>query len=170
MKKYILLTAIAFNFSLHIHAQDPSVQNQPIFYLDSIRTDFNSLNKYIPDDIALMSIYKDSSAVKIAGDEAKNGLVFAITKKYAREKYWSLFCSLSPEYLKAVPNTGWDKNVVYFLNYKVIDKNIEGTLYSIHRDSIIEIKVISKKQIKRVYNIQNKTAGIIITTNKTDNK
>jgi len=170
MKKYILLTAIAFNFSLHIHSQNPSVQNQPIFYLDSIRTDFNSLNKYIPDDIAFMSIYKDSSAVKIAGDEAKNGLVFAITKKYAREKYWNLFCSLSPEYIKAVPSVDWDKNVVYFLNDKVIENNVEGTLYNIDRDNIIEIKVISKKQIKRAFNIQNKTAGIMITTKKTDNK
>jgi len=158
------------NFSLHIHAQNTSAQNQPIFYLDSIRTDINYFHNYKPEDIATMSIYKDSSAVKIAGDEAKNGLIFAITKKYAREKYWSFFCSMSPEYSKAVPSVDSDKNVVYFLNDKVIEKNIEGTLYNINRDNLIKIYVINKKRLKKVYNIQNKTFGIMITTKKDHNK
>ena len=170
MKKIILLTAIALNFSLHIQGQNPSAQNQPIFYLDSIRTDINYFNKCNPDDIATMSIYKDSSAVKIAGDDAKNGLVFAITKKYAREKYWSFFCSMSTEYSKAVPSVDSDINVIYFLNGKPIEKNTEGTLYNINRDNLIGIKVINKKQLKKAYNIQDKTFGIMITTKKDRNK
>jgi hypothetical protein len=48
----------------------------PIFFMDSVRVSKNDLLKYQANDIAAITIYKDSNAIKFAGPEAVGGAVY----------------------------------------------------------------------------------------------
>lgn len=140
--------------------------NEPLYFLDSIQVNRGVLNLYEPTEIAAVTVYKDTSAIKIAGEKGKNGVIYITTKVYARDKYWTYFKSKSADYAKAVPSIKKEENVVYILNDKVLVKDFEGDLYFIDNNNFIDLKVIDKKQLQEVYNIKDKKWGIIIKTTK----
>jgi hypothetical protein len=144
--------------------QEPA--NEPIFYLDSIQVNKRVLNLYGPTEIAAVVVYKDTSAIRIAGEKGKNGVIYITTKAHARDKYWTYFKLKSLDYLNAVPSIKKEENVVYILNGKVLTKDFEGDLYFIDNSNFIDLKVIDKNQLQKEYNIKNKKFGIIIKTSK----
>jgi hypothetical protein len=138
---------------------------EPVYFIDSIRTNLAFLEEaYKPSDFAFVTVYKDSNAIKIGGKEAKNGVIYVITKSFARQSYWAYFKSKSPEYLKNVPDLKSEKDVIYILNGKTLTENYEGDLYNINDTNFIELNFIDKKQLKGNYNISNKKFGILIKT------
>lgn len=140
--------------------------NEPLYFLDSIQVNRGVLNLYEPTEIAAVTVYKDTSAIMIAGEKGKNGVIYITTKVYASDKYWTYFKSKSADYAKAVPSIKKEDNVVYILNDKVLVKNFEGDLYFIDNTNFIDLKVIDKKQLQEVYDIKDKKWGIIIKTTK----
>lgn len=69
-----------------------------VFFIDGIKvlsTEVQDLNN---GDIATVSVYKDSNALRIAGPDAKNGVIYIETKQFVRNKYWNFFGSKSPAY------------------------------------------------------------------------
>ncbi|MEO8403730.1 MAG: hypothetical protein ABI480_04025 [Chitinophagaceae bacterium] len=87
--KAILLTITAFFCVAILHAQNPASRTvrlmnpdmQPLFILnDSIisNSDLQSLN---PDKIASIDVLKDSSAIAVYGERARNGVVIIHTKR-----------------------------------------------------------------------------------------
>ena len=54
--------------------------NEPLFYLDSINVNSGVLNLYKPTDIAAVTVYKDSNAIKIAVEMGKFVVIYITTK------------------------------------------------------------------------------------------
>jgi hypothetical protein len=140
--------------------------DEPLYFLDNIQVNRGVLSLYDPKEIAAVTVYKDSSAFKIAGEKGKNGVIYITTKAYARDKYWNYFKSKSSDYIKAVPSIKREGNVVYVLNDKVLVKDFEGDLYFIDNTNFIDLKVIDKKHLQQEYSIKDRKWGIIIKTNK----
>ena len=139
---------------------------QPIFILDSVRTNRNALDQIQPTDILSISVYKDEHAIKLIGPDGANGVVYIETKKFARTKYWKLLTNNSAEYLQAVPSAESDSNVAYILNGTVLTKDVESQLSSVTVESLISLRVINKETLSRQYGITNKSTGVVITTKK----
>jgi hypothetical protein len=139
--------------------------DEPMYFIDSIRTNKAFLEEaYKPSEIAFVSVYKDGKAIKIAGQEAKNGVIYITTKSFARQRYWSYFKSKSPEYLQNVPDLEAEKEVTYILNGKVLSENYESDLFNVNDSNFIELSLIDKKMLKSKYNISNKKLGFLIKT------
>ena len=164
MKHYLVSLVLLFSIYNFADAQTDSVTNEPVFFLDSVRVRSDILYTYDPNDLAAISVFKDSTAIKILGNEGKNGVIYITTKKYAKEKYWKYFNSKSPEYSKAVPSIDNESNVVYILNQEVLTGDFIGTLFYIDNDSFIDLKVLTKKQLKKEFRIKDKDWGILIRT------
>jgi hypothetical protein len=138
--------------------------NDPVFFLDSVRVNRGVLQNYEPSEIAAVTVLKDSSAIKIMGPKAKNGLIYIETKKFAKEKYWNYFKSKSEEYAKLVPSVEGDGNIQYILNKRILTENFEGDLASIDDKVFKEIQIISKQQLVKDYGVTGKDFGVLITS------
>lgn len=139
-------------------------ENEPMLFLDSIRINKGVLNSYEPNEIALVSFYKDTNAIRIAGKDAKNGVMYITTKSSARNSYWNYFKLKSPDYQKLVPDMKTEAKVVYILNNKVLKSNFEGDLFNINNSNFIELSVIDNDKLKKDFYIKNKSIGVIIKT------
>ncbi len=139
--------------------------DEPMYFLDSIRVNKGVLQNYQPSEIALVTVYKDSSAIKLVGKEAKNGLIYITTKEFARDHYRNYFKSKSAEYATAVANEKNEKKAVYILNGKVLASNIESDLFNINESNFISLIIIDKDKLKKYYHVSGKTFGVVIKTN-----
>lgn len=139
--------------------------NEPMFFVDSIRVNQSALETiYQPKEFAFVSVYKDSGAIRIAGQEAKNGAIYITTKSFARDHYWNYLRGKSKEYQKSIPDIETESQVAYILNEKVLESNFEKDLFDINDNSFLELKVITKAQLKKNYHISGKSIGVIIRT------
>ena len=146
------------------------LMNDPVFFIDSVNVTRIELQQYKPADIAFVTVYKDTNAIKLVGEQGKFGAVYIETKKFARNRYWRFLSGKSASYLKTVPTPQSDSMVVYILNAKVLKKNLETDLAGIDDRSFIELTIIDKDQLKRDYNIQDKTFGVVIKIKAKDKK
>jgi hypothetical protein len=143
-------------------------KNDPIFFIDSIRVNKNVLQNYKPEEIATVTVFKDTSAIKIMGPTAKNGLIYIETKEFARNKYWNYFKSKSPDYAKIILSPKEDSTIQYILNKRVLKENFEGDLSSLNNKTFKGLTILKKTQLINGYDIHDKEIGIIITTNTFD--
>lgn len=145
------------NFSLF-------ASDEPMYFLDSIRVNQGVLKNYQPSEIAMVTVYKDSNAIKLGGAEAKNGLIYITTKEYARDHYRDYFKSKSAEYATAAADDKKEEKAVYILNGKVLSSNFESDLFTIDDTNFVSLKVIDKDNLKKDYHVSGKTFGVVITT------
>jgi hypothetical protein len=138
--------------------------NDPVFFIDSVNVTRIELQNYKPDEIAVVSVYKDTSALKLVGEQGKYGAIYIETKKFARNKYWTFFKSRSAEYLQFIPTPGHDSLAAYILNGKVLKANYEGDLSGIDDNTFIDLVIIDKQKLKKDYNISGKAFGVVIRT------
>jgi hypothetical protein len=128
------------------------------------------MQEYQPTDIAVVTVYKDTNAVKLVGEQGRFGAVYVETKKFARNRYWNYFKTKSADYLKVVPTPQSDSSVIYILNDKVLKSNYEGDLSGIDDKNFIELNIIDKQKIIKDYNISDKLFGVIVRTKPKDKK
>ena len=165
MKQILIIT---FSFlTISAFGQKPKrvikkLGNEPVFFIDSINVDRSELDKYKPTEIASVSVYKDSNAIKLVGPDGKDGVVYIETNVFAKNKYWNYFRSKSNEYARIVVTPDADTAVQYILNKRVLTSNFEGDLSLIDDKIFKELVVIDKETLQKEYNITNKSAGIII--------
>lgn len=138
--------------------------NDPVFFIDSVNVTRIEMQEYQPTDIAVVTVYKDTNAIKLVGEQGRFGAVYIETKKFARNKYWNYFKSKSTDYLKIVPTPQSDSSVIYILNGKVLKTNFEGDLSGIDDKNFIEVSIIHKEKLIKNYNISDKSFGVIIRT------
>lgn len=138
--------------------------DEPMYFLDSIRINKGVLQNYQPSEIALVTVYKDSNAIRIAGAEAKNGLIYIITKSFARDYYRSYFKSKSAEYDKATSDEKQEKIAAYILNGKILTSNIESELFNINDNNFVDLTIIDKNALKKNYHVSGKSFGVVIKT------
>ncbi|MDB5285799.1 MAG: hypothetical protein JWR05_748 [Mucilaginibacter sp.] len=140
------------------------VNTDPVYIIDSVRVYKSDLMKYDPNQIASLTVYKDTNAVKKFGDEARNGLIYIESKGFAKNRYWKYFKLKSSEYAKIVSSSANDLNIQYILNKRILKENFEGDLASIN-DSIFKgLQIISKEQLVKDYKISDKDYGVIISS------
>lgn len=172
MKSIIIFTFLVA--TLPTFGQSPKktikkLGEEPVFFIDSMNVDKSELMKYQPEQIAQVSVYKDSNAIKLVGPEGKDGVVYIETKIFAKNKYWNYFKMKSADYAKIVLTPQADSAVQYILNGRILTKNFEEDLSLIGDDILKEIKVIDKKILQKEYNITDKSYGILIKSEKPDN-
>ncbi|NNV54088.1 hypothetical protein [Limnovirga soli] len=138
--------------------------DEPVYFLDSIRVNQGVLKYYKPSEIALVSVYKDSTAIKLGGEQAKNGLIYITTKAFARDHYRDYFKSKSTDYTKAAANDAEEEKAIYILNGKVLTTNIESDLFYINDSNFVQLIIIDKGTLKKNYHVSTKSFGVIITT------
>jgi hypothetical protein len=139
--------------------------NEPVMFVDSVNVTSIELQKYQPTEIATVTIYKDSNAIRLVGPQGKDGVAYIETKNFARNKYWNFLKSKSQAYLKVVPEPQENSLVIYILNDKILRANFEGDLSVINDETFIDLKIIGKEQLFKEYNIDDKSYGILIRTN-----
>ena len=143
--------------------------NDPVFFIDSVRVNKGVLQNYKPSEIAMVTVYKDSSAVKRMGPSAKNGLIYIETKKFAKYRYWSYFKSKSEQYNKLFPLVDSDSNVQYILNDKVLEQNYEGDLAAIDDRIFKSLQIITKQQLIKDYGVIDKEFGVVVKSDSPSN-
>ena len=139
--------------------------NDPVFFIDSINITRLEMQAVLPADIATVTIYKDTNAIKLVGEQGKYGVVYIETKKFATNNY---FKSKSAEYLKIVQTPGSDSAIVYIVNGKVLKTNFEGDLSVIDDHNFVSLLIVNKQHLVDNYKILNKTYGVIIVTKPTN--
>ncbi len=143
----------------------------PLFFVDSIRVQKETLDQIYPNDVAMIEVLKDSNAVRVAGPEGINGVVYITTKKSARSRYWNFFSSRSAAYAQAVPTPEADTAFVYVLNEKVLTGNdIEYNLAGVNAGVFIDLQVISAETLNRQYGLEGTRRGVVIKTKVTGKK
>jgi hypothetical protein len=121
-----------------------------------------------PNDIAAVVVYKDTTAIKILGNDGKNGVIYITTIEHARKKYIDYFRSKSTEYSDIVHTIDDELNVVYILNNNILGKVNAGDLYLIDDTNYVDLKIINEEELQKEYNILDKKFGIIIKTKQKD--
>lgn len=139
--------------------------DDPVFFIDSINVTRIELQNYQPTEIAVVTVYKDTNAIRLVGPQGKDGAVYIETKRFAKNRYWNFFKGKSSEYLKVVSAPERDSSVVYILNGKVQRENFEGDLSVIGENNFIDLKVIDKAELMNTFGIKDKLFGILIKAN-----
>ena len=143
--------------------------DDPVFFIDSTNVDKSEMMNYQPEQIAKVSVYKDSNAIKLVGPEGKDGVVYIETKVFARKRYWNYFRTKSAEYSNIVLTPESDSSIQYILNGRILTTNFEGDLSLINDDIFKDLKVIDKNTLQKDFGIVDKSYGVIINSDKPDN-
>jgi hypothetical protein len=153
-------------YSVQKDNENPIVlsKTDPVFFIDSVRVNKWALNAFNADDIASVTVYKDTNAIKLFGPEAKYGLIFIESKMFAKQRYWKYFNAKSAEYSKVVLIPGAEFDVQYILNNRILKNNFEGDLAAIDDKIFKSIRIIDQKELKKEFGITDKAYGVIITS------
>ncbi|MFT3904184.1 MAG: hypothetical protein QM727_13495 [Niabella sp.] len=138
------------------------LSKDPIFFIDSVNVTIIELQQYQPTEIAVVTVYKDTNAIKLVGEQGQYGAIYVETKKFAKKRYWNYFKTKSSEYLRMVPTPESDSSAAYILNGKILTENFEGDLSTINDTNFIKLTVIDKQTLSKQFGIDNKPFGIII--------
>lgn len=159
----LIMSCYSANKKVEATAQEIASKD-PAYFIDSIRVTKADLMKYDPNDIAVVSVYKEASATKILGPEGKSGIVYIETKQFCKHRYWTYFKSKSLAYAKLVPSVDSDINITYILNTKVAGKNYESDLAAVNDRTFKNLQIINKDQLLKAYGITDKDYGVVITS------
>lgn len=143
--------------------------DDPLFFIDSIRVNKSALKDYDPSEIASVTVYKDSNAIKKMGLAEKNGLIYIETKEFAKQRYWNYFKMKSPQYAQIVPTIESNNDVQYILNKKVLKENFEGDLAAIDDSTFKGLRILTKKELMEEFGISDKRYGVVITSDVSGN-
>lgn len=136
----------------------------PVYFIDSIRTNKGFLSHYEPSEIAMIQVVKEPEAIRAAGFEGRKGIIYVFTKLYLRDRYWNIFRTRSAAYRDAITSPE-QTGVVYILNGKVLGNDSESDLHSASTADQLHITIIKTRQLKKDYNITGWKLGVLITTN-----
>lgn len=143
--------------------------NDPVYYIDSINVDKSEMQRYNPNEIAVVTVFKGKGAVDLLGEDGKDGVVYIETKLFAKKRFWSFFRLKSAAYSDLVPTIGSDSTIQYILNKRVLKDDYEGTLASIDDKVFEDIKIVPKEILIKDYGILDKEYGVLIISKAPDN-
>lgn len=169
-----LLTLFGVALSFSVLGQSPKkmmkkIGDKPIFFIDSVNVDQTEMMKYLPEQIASITVYKDNDAIELMGEDGKDGVIYIETKDFARGRYWKYFTRKSNEYSELVKTSQPNDRIQYILNDRILTDNFEGNLSMIDDSIFKEIKIIDAATLEKDYKIENKDFGVIIFSDKPDN-
>lgn len=136
--------------------------SEPIYFIDSVSVAKEDLLKFSPESIASLTVYRDSSALRLAGPKGKDGVIYIETIAFTKRRYWSYFKSKSPEYARLIASPQSDSTVQYILNGRLLKEKSEGDLALIDNKIFKSIKLIDKATLQKEYKVTNKASGVVI--------
>ncbi|WP_336833522.1 hypothetical protein [Sphingobacterium siyangense] len=140
----------------------------PIMFVDSVRISQADLQKYKSDDIATVTVYKDSTKFKHLDSNAI-GAVYIETNQFSRKRFLNYFKSKSPEFKNLLASQQSDDSFQYVLNGEVLSKNYEGKLAAIDDKNFKSITIIRKNELVMKYGETDKALGIVIVSEVPEN-
>ncbi|RZF62592.1 hypothetical protein [Sphingobacterium corticibacterium] len=168
IKKIALTIFLAFT-SLLMYGQSKQkaingLEKQPILFIDSIQVDKSEMQKYNADQIASVSVVKDSVTLGIFGNTA-DAVIYVETKNFCRQRFVNYFASKSIEFKKLFESLGDDKSFQYFLNGYILNANYESNLAAINDNVFLSLTIIDQDELEKKHNgIIDKSYGILIMT------
>ncbi|GGH14893.1 hypothetical protein FAZ19_07075 [Sphingobacterium alkalisoli] len=172
--KQLALTILAIFSCLLNYAQSPpervaeKLEKKPIIFIDSIRVDIVEMQKYNADQIAAVTVYKDSVTLGIFGNTT-DGVVYIETKDFSRKRFINYFKSKSIEFKQLLESLENDNSFQYILNGKVLAENYEGNLAAIDDKIFRSLTIIDKKELTSKYENTSKDFGILIASDVPEN-
>ena len=160
--KAITLSFLALFLCLQSAKAQLTPGSKPIYFVDSVKVLESEMVNLNPNDIASVTVIKDSSAVKLVGPEGRGGVIYIETNKFTTRSYWHYFRNKSAEYFKAVPDQNADSSVVYILNEQVLQQPVAGKLSTINESNFISLKVIDQSTLAEKYKMTDKNYGVVI--------
>ncbi|MBZ4034485.1 hypothetical protein K6T82_06890 [Flavobacterium sp. 17A] len=162
--KYLLFTFFTLSISF---AQSPKqvikkLGSDPVFFIDSVSVQRSDLEKYAPEDISSVTVFKGKEAVELLGEDGKDGAVYIETTLFCKKRYWKYFTSKSSKYKELVSSPEQDTNVQYIINDRVLTDKSAGDLATIDDKIFKSIQFIPKEELIKKYNIQDKDYGFQI--------
>lgn len=140
----------------------------PIMFVDSVRISQADLQKYKSDDIATVTVYKDSSKFKHLDGNAI-GAIYIETNQFSRKRFLNYFKSKSSEFKNLLASQQGDGNFQYVLNGEILSKNYEGKLAAIDDKNFKSITIIRMNELVKKYGETDKTFGIVIVSDVSEN-
>jgi len=159
--KYLYVFLLTLCSTMIAAAQVPQLGKEPMYFIDSVRVDKNGLANIDANDVAMVTVLKQKSAVAHFGDAGKDGVVLIETKAFVRKRYTKYLASRSVEYSKLIANG--DTDIKYVINGEVQKKDFVDALDNIADSTFINIKVIDKVSLAKDYNVTDKPYGAVIT-------
>lgn len=172
MKQIIFTILFSLIYSLN-YGQTPVQEPKPskgvpIMFVDSMRVSQADLQKYKPDDIATVTVYKDNMKFKHLDSNAI-GAIYIETKQFSRTRFLNYFKSKSSDFKNLLASQQSDNSFQYILNGKVLDKDYEGKLTAIDDKNFKSITIIRKDKLVKKYGDIDKTFGIVIVSDVSEN-
>ncbi|MHC8950451.1 hypothetical protein [Sphingobacterium hungaricum] len=167
MKRFSLIL-LFLGFLNHVFAQNSSEsktgsQNlKPLVIVDGVKKNIEDLEMYQADSIATITVYKDSTARKLYGNEGENGVLDIKTKAFVRSFLVNLFKKSSSAYDSLYTKNSGDHQFAYILNGIPVTGNYLGNLSELDEDSLDKIEIISKEDLASNYSIADKEFGILL--------
>jgi len=166
-----LLPLCLFLFVFEISAQvliDENTQNagKPICFLDSVLIDYSELTKLKPEQIALITVFKDKQTTENSNEGNEYGTIYIETKTFARKRYTRYLKSKSLAYSELLVNAEIENEIVYIINDKVMVDNYQGDLAAIDDSNFKGLEIVKKKELKERYQIIDKNIGVRLTVQK----
>lgn len=172
MKQLTLTILFALVYSLNYGQSQKkevdSLQKLPIIFIDSVLTTIEDMKRYNPDDIASVTVYKDSTKFKHLDSKA-DGAIYIETNQFSRKRFLNYFKSKSPKFKNLLASKQSDDSFQYILNGEVLSKNYEGKLAAIDDKNFKSITIIRKNELVKKYGETNKTFGIVIVSEVPEN-
>ncbi|OOG16360.1 hypothetical protein BWD42_21735 [Sphingobacterium sp. CZ-UAM] len=167
MKQLIFTIVFASVYSLNYGQttvkESKASNGVPIMFVDSVRIGQADLQKYKSEDIATVTVYKDSTKFKHLDSNAI-GAIYIETNQFSRKRFLNYFKSKSPEFKTLLASQQNDDSFQYVLNGEVLSKNYEGKLAAIDDKKFKSITIIRKEELVDKYGATDKTFGIVIVS------
>lgn len=159
---FVIIILIIFCYCPLIAQKIDFKGKNPLVVRDGMPTTRAYLDTLNPNDIAQVTVLKDSAAVTLYGENAKDGAILITTIASVRKHNWKLFSSQSEEYATLVRSWEEDENIQYIINGKAMLYPFDPQLLNITARNLRSIKIIDKAALVSIYNIEEKTHGVII--------
>lgn len=162
---FTMLLALAYllNYGQTTVKESKASNGVPIMFVDSVRISQADLQKYKSDDIATVTVYKDSTKFRYLDSNAI-GAIYIETNQFSRKRSLNYFKSKSPEFKSLLASQQSDDSFQYVLNGEVLSKNYEGKLAAINDKNFKSITIIRKDELVNKYGNTDKTFGIVIVS------
>lgn len=161
--RIILFTFFILHFTFSTSAQQFSHKPEnPVFMLDSSRVYDLQLKEINTIDIAKVNVYKGEEAIKIMGEEGKNGVIFIETKAFKKKQFWNMLATISSEYKELVPSPDSVYSALYIYPGKTILERADEKIFSIKPEEIKNVQIIGFAEMKKKYRIEGKKGVLIL--------
>ncbi len=172
LKNYLLLTIFLFT-GCNASQMTPSTAIEelgpnPYIEIDEEKVSQDEIQKYNADEISSITMLFNNDAIKLYGNEAKDGAVIIETKEFARNKYETFLKKNSNKYEELL-NSINTEDIQYILNGRILKKDFEGNLAIINKKLLKKIKIIDQETLVKKYHIENKKAGVVIKAKRPKN-